>query len=86
MAGLAYSPKTGKLYGTDFSWSDVSKGGLFELTVENDAVKATKIKSLDKPAALAFDKDGKLYVTTFGTAKEGSDKSPGELIVIDAGL
>jgi hypothetical protein len=94
LAGLAYSPKTGKLYGTDFSWSDSSKGGLFELVIEGEEVKPKKIVSLDKPAAIAFDKDGKLYVTVFGSVKEGEPKdfkdpkyvSPGTLQVIDANL
>ncbi|MCC7424345.1 MAG: hypothetical protein IT428_29095 [Planctomycetaceae bacterium] len=84
--GLAYSPKTGKLYVTDFSWTDASKGGLFRLDIEGEEVKATKITALDKPTALAFDKDGKLYVATFGTAKEGDTKPTGELVVFEAGL
>ncbi len=84
--GLAYSPKTGKLYVTDFSWTDASKGGLFRLDIEGDECKATKIVSLDKPTALAFDKEGKLYVATFGTAKEGETKLTGEIITFDPGL
>jgi len=58
------------------------------LVVEGDAVKATKVLALDKPTALAFDKEGKLYVTLFGTAKKDADpeKSPGQLVVIPAGL
>lgn len=84
--GLAYSPKTGKLYVTDFSWTDPTKGGLFRLDVEGEEVKPTKIATLDKPTALAFDKDGKLYVATFGTAKEGATAPSGELVVFDAGL
>jgi len=86
IAGLAYSPKTKKLYCTDFSWSDTTKGGLFRLDIEGDTVKATKILALDKPAGLAFDKEGKLYVAVFGTEKEGDKYSPGTLVVIDAGL
>ena len=87
LAGLAYSPKTGKLYGTDFSWSDTTKGGLFELVIEGEEVKPVKKLSLDKPTAIAFDKEGKLYITVFGSAKEGEDpkkQSPGTLQVIDA--
>lgn len=86
LAGLAYSPKTGKLYGTDFSWVDASKGGLFELVIEGEEVKPKKIMSLDKPTAIAFDKDGNLYLTTFGTAKEGDKNLPGMLHKIPAGL
>ena len=96
IAGLAYSSKTKKLYATDFAWLDSTKekaeektGGLYELTIKDDKVESKKILALDKPAAIAFSKDGsKLYLTTFGTkAKDDeSDKSPGGLYVIEAGL
>lgn len=92
IAGLAYSPKTKKLYATDFSWLDSTRekaeektGGLYELTIKGDKAEAKKILALDKPAAIAFSKDGsKLYLTTFGT--KTSDKSTGGLYVIEAGL
>jgi len=86
LTGLAYSPKTQKLYCTDFAWLDTKKGGLFRLDIEGDEVKATKIVSLDKPTSLAFDADGKLYITVIGTAQEDSKTKPGALLVIDAGL
>lgn len=86
IAGLAYSPKTGKLYATDYSWSDPSKGGLFRLDISGNEVKATKIAALDKPTALAFDKAGVLYVAVFGTVPEGSDKPAGSLVKFDSGL
>ncbi|MCA9113701.1 MAG: hypothetical protein KDA79_01350, partial [Planctomycetaceae bacterium] len=88
IAGLAYSPITKKLYCTDFAWSDTAQGGLFRLDIDGDKVTATKILSLDKPTAIAFDKSGSLYLTTFGTAEKDSDKSPGTLQVIskEAGL
>ena len=38
----------------------------------------------DKPAALAFDKDGNLFITTFGSPKDG--KPAGSLVKIEAGL
>lgn len=86
VTGLAYSPKSGKLYATDFAWPEPQNGGLFRLDVEGDKVTATKILSLDKPTALAFDKEGRLWVTVFGTAEEGSDKSPGKLLLIEGDL
>lgn len=86
IAGVAYSPKTGKLYAVDFAWSDTSKGGLFELTIDGDKVKTSKVLSLDKPTALAFDKDGALYITQFGSAEEGSEDLPGSVVRIDPGL
>ena len=86
IAGLAYSPKTKKLYATDFSWVDTTKGGLFELKIDGDKVTAEKIVSLDKPAAIAFDKEGNLYLTAFGTQGKDPEKSPGSLAIIKAGL
>ena len=83
IAGLAYSP-SGKLYAVDFSWIDTSKGGLFELTVDGDKVTTKKIVALDKPTAIAFGKDGKAYVTVFGTS--GDDKPAGAVVRVDADL
>lgn len=86
IAGLAYSPKTKKLYATDFAWAKPEDGGLFELTIEGETVTPKKILKLDKPAAIAFDKDGLLYITTFGTQVKDSDKSPGTLSIYKADL
>lgn len=91
LVGVAYSPKTGKLYGIDFSWAKEADGGLFSITVEGtgkDAkVKAEKITTLDKPAAMAFGPDGKLYVVQFGSKKSEDDKKrPGSLVVIEGDL
>lgn len=93
-AGLALS-KAGKLYVTDFAWQEPDKAGLFRLDV-GDEVKAEKVNlvdkksneaiNLDKPTAIAFGKDGELYLTVFGTKAEGSDKSPGKLYVINGEL
>ena len=88
ITGLAYSPKTGKLYATDFAWAEEVKttGGLFELVIEGDEVKPKKLLSLDRPTALAFDKEGALYITVFGTGKETGDKPNGGLIRLEPGL
>ena len=88
ISGLAYSPKTGKLYATDFAWGEEIKtnGGLFELIFEGEEVKPKKILSLDHPTALGFDKDGGLYITVFGTGKDTGDKPNGGLIRLEPGL
>ena len=92
IVGIAYNPKTKKLYATDFGWADATKkdakdkvGGLYELTIEGDKCTAKKLIALDKPAALAFDKEGKLYITLFGTKdpKDKSDTSPGGLYSVE---
>ena len=81
ITGLAYTPD-GTLYATDFAWSDASQGGLFTLKVSGDVCRATKLFGLDKPTAVAADDDGNLYVTMFGTAEDGSDSKPGQLLRI----
>jgi glucose/arabinose dehydrogenase len=78
VCGIAYSPKTDKLYAVDFSWSDASAGGLFRLDIEEDTVQVTRIAKLDRPTALAFAPDGTLYVTLIGTAHQ--DGKPGQVI------
>jgi len=90
IAGLAYSPKTGKLYAVDYAWLDSSKGGLFRLDVTQEGkelkVKTELVAKLDKPTALAFAEDGTLYITQIGTGKGGADERPGSLVKIDSGL
>ncbi len=86
ITGLAYSPKTGKLYAADFAWADTAQGGVFELVIEGDKVTTKKIIALDRPTALAFDKDGGLLVTVFGTGKDTGDKPKGGLLRLEPGL
>lgn len=78
IAGVAYSPKTGKLYVVDFGWIKNEDGGLYELTVEGEEVKTKKVASLTKPTALAFGKDGTCYVTVFGP---GENEKKGAVMV-----
>lgn len=84
IAGLAVSPKTGKLYAVDFAWVKTSEGGLFELKVDGDKVTATKVLTLDKPTSAAFGKDGYLYITEFGTGE--AEKPAGKIIRVDTEL
>lgn len=86
IAALAYSPK-GRLYAVDFAWMDAKQGGLFRLDDDGQGGVATvKVLEFDKPSALAFAPDGTLYVTVFGTAAEGSDEKPGQLLRIKGDL
>ena len=80
--GVAYSPKTGKLYGLDFSWAEPAKDGLFRLEVGADQVKAVRLADLEKPTALAFSPDGKLYVTVLGSGDPKGSKT-GRLLVFE---
>ncbi len=74
ITALAYSPK-GHLYATDFAWMAPEEGGLFRLDAEGkgqeQTINAVKIVSLDKPTAMAFGKDGSLYITLIGSEGKG---------------
>jgi hypothetical protein len=89
IAALAYSP-TERLFALDFAWMDSTQGGLFRLEKTEEeggtqGVKANKLVSLDKPAAMAFAPDGTLYVVVFGTAEEGAENpASGKLLKITA--
>ena len=86
IAGLAYSPKTGKLYAVDYAWMDSTKGGLYRLDVTQDGekltVKTELISKLDKPTALSFSDSGTLFVTQIGTSKSEGER-PGSLVKFD---
>ena len=84
ISALAYGPKRGRLFATDFSWMDPAKGGLFKITRGDlpGESKAVKIAALDKPTALAFDSEGNLYVTVIGTKAGGDAQHPGALMMV----
>jgi sugar lactone lactonase YvrE len=88
ITGLAYSPK-GHLYATDYAWMAAEEGGLFRLDAEGkgqeQTIKAVKIASLDKPTAIAFGKDGAMYITTIGASENEEDKT-GKLVRLAPGL
>jgi hypothetical protein len=88
ITGLAYSPK-GQLLALDFAWMKADEGGLFNLVSVKkegtEAIEAKKVLALDKPTAIAIGRDGVVYVTLIGTAKEGDDKKPGSLVKIELG-
>jgi hypothetical protein len=94
ITGLAYSPKSSRLYAVDFAWDDPKQGALYRLdaaTVEGrSTVKAIKLAALDKPSALAFAADNTLYVTVFGSIptepKSSKPTRPGQLIKITGDL
>jgi DNA-binding beta-propeller fold protein YncE len=87
ITALAYSPKTGLLYATDFAWMKTDEGGLYRLDASGNMVKAVKIASLDKPTALAFAPDGTLYITVIGPKGENENASKqGKLLKIAPGL
>ncbi len=86
ITALAYHPRTGRLYATDFAWINIEEGGLFELVAQRregqTAAVARKILPLTKPTAMVFDSEGNLYVTVMREAKEGQDPKVGQLLKI----
>jgi DNA-binding beta-propeller fold protein YncE len=91
ITSLAYSSKTGSLYALDFAWMSSGDGGLYRLDRSNadgkQGVKSTKVLALEKPTAMAFGKDGELYITVVGPKKD-SENAPkeGALLKIAPGL
>lgn len=81
ITGLAYGPKHGRLFATDFHWTDLKKGGLYKIvaTKTDRGCKSVLIANLERPTALAFAPNGDLYVTLAG--EPSSAKPDGKLIV-----
>ncbi len=84
ISALAMHPESGTLYCLDFGWMDEAEGGLYRLDITDNedgskSVTSVKIDTLDKPAAMAFNEQGQLFVVDFGTAKEGDENHPGTL-------
>lgn len=89
IAGVAYSPKTGRLYAVDFSWIDLDAGGLFRLDKvdagRSDEIKAVKMAPLYRPTALAFAPDGTLYLAVIGEDNEDESRN-GKILKVAPGL
>jgi hypothetical protein len=47
---------------------------------QDDSIETRKVAELDKPTAIVFDAEGNAYITIIGTAEEGSDQKPGQVI------
>lgn len=82
ITGLAYGPKRGRLFATEFNWQDKSNGALVKLVGAGDKCNARKVIDLEKPTALAFSRSGDLYVTLAGNTSEGANEPDGKLIMI----
>jgi sugar lactone lactonase YvrE len=95
VTGLIYSPK-GHLYATDFAWPKKEDGGLYRLDAtgagKEQQIEAKKIVALHKPTAIAFGKDGEMYLTVYGDTpgdEEGADPAKakvGQVIKLEPGL
>lgn len=81
VTGLAYGPKHGRLFATDFHWTNPKDGGLYKIVATKDkrGCKPVLMAKLERPTALAFTPEGDLYVTLAGDPNSASPD--GKLIV-----
>lgn len=86
ITGLAYSPR-GNLFALHFA-PITAQGGLYRLDAsyreKKQSVQPTQIAPLERPTAMAFGKQGELYITTL--KGETPDGAAGEVWMIPAGL
>jgi hypothetical protein len=80
LISVTYHPKTGQLYGLDFSWAAPGKGGLYRLDLDGNEIKLVKIATLVKPTALAFTPTGQLNVALLGSEADKGKKT-GQLLI-----
>ena len=84
ITGLAYGPKAGRLFATDFNWLDTANGGLYKIVKTDDdkGCGAMLLAVLKKPTAMAFNDKGDLYITLAGDNSEDTDMPDGKLVVL----
>lgn len=84
LTGLAYGPKHGRLFATDFHWSDPANGGLYKIIGTNTPAgcKTQLISKLSRPTSLAFTQEGDLYVTLAGDPTKNN--ATGKLVLFKA--
>jgi hypothetical protein len=87
VVALAYHPKTGNLYACNQAAADAG-GGIYRIDDATEpskpAVSAVKLADAPRPTALAFGRDGALYVTALGNGN--SDGPSGSLLKLTGEL
>ncbi|MCC7087047.1 MAG: hypothetical protein IT427_18765 [Pirellulales bacterium] len=92
LVGLAYSPKSDRLYAVDVAWNSPADGALYRLDSAivdgRVGVKAVKMAAFDRPTALAFAPDNTLYVTVLGAERkvDQDEAKTGSLVKITGDL
>lgn len=83
ITALAFGPNRGRLYATDFRWSDTDEGGLYKLIGlgedRKQGCRAELVTRLKKPTAMTFSESGELYVLLAG---DQGEEPNGKLIKI----
>lgn len=88
VVGLAYSPRTGRLYAADFASRNPDRGGVYRIDDVGQpgkpACAAVRVAEVRRPTALSFGPDNALYVTAFG--ESDGETSSGALFKITGDL
>ena len=89
MVALDFSPKTGQLFALDLAWNQPADAGLYQLVATfqdgRPSLTAKRILTLERPTAMAFHSDGRLFLTVLGAA--GSDPTKdGRVLGVATGL
>ena len=70
VTGMAFSPKTGRLYAVNYGRDPAEAGGLYRIDAVQvhgkPSVQATRILTLVHPNGLAFSSHGALFITLWG--------------------
>lgn len=88
IVALAYGPRNKRLYALDFNWANPREGGLYKLVAvdSQQGCEARLIANLQRPTAMAFDRNGNLCVTICGfDAPLNQDLAPSEEIYEHSG-
>lgn len=94
IVSLSYSPTTGNLYAANQSDLAADREGVYRLDAAQDATtgeqqcEAVLIVQISRPTALAFSRNGHLYVASKGeaTADDNTSEESGKLLKLTGGL
>ncbi len=66
ITGMAYGPKHGRLFATDFNYGSPLAGALVKVIGTAEGSRCQEMQKLERPTALAFSPEGDLYITLAG--------------------
>lgn len=80
ITGLAYGPKQGRLFATDFNQGNPLEGALVKVIGTAEGSRCQEMQKLERPTSLAFSPEGDLYITLAGNP--AAETPDGKLIRI----